>query len=75
MSQIWRIWEMGRKDSASPKVELGKLYEVGLKLGESYEDCLELEELFFKLGESYELLLNKRGLSVEGPTLRICMQN
>ena len=78
MSQIWSVWEVGRRDSASPKVELGEFYEDGLRLGEldeqlgeSYEDCLELDELFFKLGESYELLLSKRGLSIGGPTLHI----
>ena len=59
-------------------MELSEFYEDGLRLDEldeqldeSYEDCLELDELFFKLGESYELVLSKRGLSVEGPTLRI----
>ena len=63
-------------------MELGEFYEDGLRLGEldeqlgeSYEDCLELDELFFKLGESYELLLSKRGLGVEGPTLRIYTRN
>ena len=82
MSHIWSVWEMGRSDSASPKVELVEFYEDGLRLdeldeqlGESYDDFQELNELFFKLGESYELLLSKRGLSVEGPTLRICTQN
>ena len=72
----------GSRDSVSPKVELGEFYEYGLRLGEldeqlgeSYEDCLELDEWFFKLGESYELSLSKRGLSVEGPTLRICTWN
>ena len=72
----------GSKDSASPKVELGEFYADGLRLGEldeqlgeSYEDCLELAELFFKLGESYELSQSKRGLSVEGSTLRTCTRN
>ena len=67
MSQFWPVWEVGRRDSASPKVELGEFYEDGLRLGEldeqlgeSYEDCLELDELFLKLGKSYELLLSKR---------------
>ena len=82
MSQIWSVWEVGRRDSASPKAELGEFYEDGLrlgeleeKLGESYQECLVLDELFFKLGESDELLLSERGLSVGGPTLRIYMQN
>ena len=61
MSQIWYAWEMGRKDSACPKVELGEFYEDGLRLGDSYEDCLELDELFFKLGKSDELVLSERG--------------
>ena len=63
-------------------MELGEFYEDGLRLGEldeqlseSYEDCLELNEWFFKLSESYDLSLSKRGLSVEGPTLRICTRN
>ena len=63
-------------------MELGEFYEDGPRLGEldeqlgeSYEDCLELAELFFKLGESYELLLSKRSLGVEGPTLRICTRD
>ena len=79
MSQFWPVWEVGHRDSTSPKVEVGEFYVDGLRLdeldeqlGESYEDFLELDELFFKLGESYELLLSKRGLSVESPTLRIC---
>ena len=72
----------GSRDSASPKVELGEFYEYGLRLGEldeqlgeSYEDCLVLDELFLKLGEYDELLLSERGLSVGGPTLRICTRN
>ena len=67
MSQIWSVWEVGRRDSASPKVELGEFYEDGLRLGEldeqlgeSYEDCLVLDELFFKLGELYELYCVRR---------------
>ena len=63
-------------------MELGEFYvdgprlgELDEQLGESYEDCLELAELFFKLGESYELSQSKRGLSVEGSTLRTCTRN
>ena len=51
MSQIWSVWEVGRRNSASPKVELGEFYEDGRRLGEfeeqlgeSYEDFLELAE-------------------------------
>ena len=79
MSHIWSVWEMGPRESASPKVELGEFYEGGLRLdeldeqlGESYEDFLVLDELFFKLGELYELLLCTKGLSVRSPTLRVC---
>ena len=78
MSQIWFVWEVGRRDSTSPKVELGEFYEDGLRLGEldeqlgkSYEDCLVLDELFFELGELHELLLCMKGLSARSPTLRV----
>ena len=48
--------EIGSRDTASPKVELGDFYEDGLRLGEleeqlseSYEDFLVLDELFIQL--------------------------